>query len=465
MGSEADFRDSGIEILENLLADAEQGDAAESVLFDSVTHLPRLNILLKDIQAKFHEHDQVGILSLNISPFIKLEEMFGWETYDSVLLTIAETLREIKTERLRDGDTVAELSMSGNSFVFVLSSPRFNRYVTYDDLDMLRGRIYKDLDSRLAAKFPGELVEQFGCFIGCSVITNDPDVGLDHQILRGLHRAYSDAFQERERGIRARMSRLEEIIDQGRITSVYQPIVDLKTEEILAYEALSRGPEGEFAKPEYMFKIAQECKLLWKLERLCRSRAIEGAAALPDDCFLFMNIEPDSVFDPKLPDVFKGNFLAKRVVLEITERAVVGDYVLLKKALNVIREIGLHIAIDDVGAGYAGLRLIGEVEPRFVKLDMNFTRGIEKSEINRQLVKVMVYLAETIGTALLVEGVETDEELAVMRELGVRYAQGFLFGRPEAEPRPVDFKKLKRIDAKQAMEKTAARKAVGRARR
>lgn len=465
MGSETDFRDSGIEILENLLADAEKGEVAESVLFDSVTHLPRLNILLKDIQAKFQEHDQVGILSLNISPFIKLEEIFGWDTYDSVLLTIAETLREIKDERLRDGDTVAELSMSGNSFVFVLSSPRFNRYVTYDDLDMLRGRIYKDLDGKLAAKFPGELVEQFGCFIGCSVITHDPVVGLDHQILRGLHAAYSDAFQERERGIQARMLRLEEIIDQGRITSVYQPIVDLKTEEVFAYEALSRAPEGEFAKPEYMFKIAHESKLLWKLERLCRSRAIEGATALPDDCFLFMNIEPDSVFDPKLPDAFKGNPLAKRVVLEITERAVVEDYVLLRKALNFIREIGLHIAIDDVGAGYAGLRLIGEVQPKFIKLDMNFTRGIETSEINRQLVKVMVYLAEAIGTGLLVEGIETDEELAVMRELGVRYAQGFLFGRPEAELRPVDFKKLRKIDAKQAVGKTAARKAVGRARR
>ncbi len=437
------FRDSGIQLIQNLLAGTEEGRAdAEEVLFDSVTHLPRLHVLLKDLRSRIVKSNEVGILTLNVSPFVPLEDMFGWDAFDRVIVTIAESLQEIKEECLRDSDSVAELSMNGNSFVFLLSAPRYNQFIAYKDLAALRGRIYTTLQEKLAKGFPPELVSQFGCFIGCTVIPRHPGARMDRVILRALDRAYSDAFQERERGLNERVTRLNEIIDRGQMTVVYQAIVDLKEEKIFGYEALSRGPEGEFANPEYMFEIAHEANILWKLERACRQLALDTASELPEGCTLFLNIEPGSVFDPELGELSTAGLSPRRVVLEITERAAVKDYGLFRQALDLARGIGLRLAVDDVGAGYSGLRLLSETQPDFIKLDMNFIRNIQDKAVNRALVGVIAQLAETLDVVLIVEGVETREELEIIRAVGIRYAQGYLFSRPQPGFAEVKFEQL-----------------------
>ncbi len=424
-----------LRILEHLLTGAPDGElaAVESMLFDPVTQLPALHLLLQRIHSSLHERNQVGLLTLHVSPFTKIEELFGWDTFDEVLRTVTALLQDIKRETLRESDSLAELSMSGGNFVFVLSPPRYNRFVSYDDLDRLRQRIQALLRGKLAERFPPEVSAQFGAFVGCVVVNRDPGVSINRLILRALDAAYTDAYLERERETQARKAGLEQVIAQRAILSVYQPIVDIQERRIVGYEAFSRGPQGDFATPEYLFKLAYETKLLWQLERLCREQAVARLSDLPAGRLLFLNVDPESLFDPELGRWCQAHALGGRVVLEVTERAGVGDYKLLRRALELIRSLGLQLAIDDVGSAYSGLRMIAEVRPDFVKLDMGLARGVHDDLVRQEIIGAIGAFAERIGSPLIAEGVESREELDALPSLGVRYVQGYLLAKPASE--------------------------------
>lgn len=175
---------------------------------------------------------------------------------------------------------------------------------------------------------------------------------------------------------------------------------------------------------------------------MCHALALDCASKLPEGCTLFLNIEPGSVFDPELDKLSTVGLSPRRVVLEITERAAVKDYGLFRQALDLARGIGLRLAVDDVGAGYSGLRLLSETQPDFIKLDMNFTRNIQDKAVNRALVGAIAQLAETLDVVLIVEGVETREELEILRAVGIRYAQGYLFSYPQPGFAEVKFAQL-----------------------
>ena len=438
------FRDSGLQILDQLLlaSDTATRAAVEQLLYDPVTRLPRLHLLLQSAHAALQDRSHVGILTLNVSPLVKLEEMFGWDTFDDVIRTVAQALLEIKQECLRESDFLAELSVSGNSFVFVLSPPRHKPVTAYEDLGLLRGRISTSLQQKLREQLAPRVASQFGCFIGCAVVNRDPNVRIERLILRALDQAYSDAFHEREREVSARRDSLVDLIDQGRIHTVYQPIVDLRERSVLGYEAFSRGPAGEFEDSEYLFKMAYETQLLWKLERRCRAVALKGASVLPRDRLLFLNIEPESLFDPELNQWKASADLVGRVVLEITERSAVRDFGLFRRALDRVRSTDFQVAIDDVGKAYSWLRLIPEVQPSFIKLDMAITANVADDRLARELIRMIAGFAETVRIPLIIEGVETPAELARVRDLGIRFAQGYLFAHPAPEFLEVDFRRL-----------------------
>lgn len=432
------------QILEQLLVGTadEQRAEVEGVLFDPVTHLPTVHLLLKQIHATLQERGQVGILTLHVSPYVKIEELFGWDTFDELLRAVAEFLQEVKHDSLREGDFVGELSMSGGSFVFVLSPPRYNPFVQYDDLDRMRNRIRQQLLDKLEERFPEELVRQFGCFVGCVVVNHEPNVPVGRLIMRALDAAYTDAFQEREREFQDRKAGLLQIIAGRQIRSVYQPIIDLAEQWILGYEAFSRAPEGPFANPSYLFTIASEMKVLWQLERLCREQAVARLPELEPDQLLFINVEPESIFDPELRRWSREAGLEGRVVLEVTERSGVEEYILFRRVLDVIRSVGLRVAVDDVGSAYSGLRMIAETQPDFIKLDMGLTRGMRDETVRRELVSTIADFSTRVGTPLIVEGVEEPADLEVLRTIGVRYVQGYLFARPAPHFAQVDLSQV-----------------------
>jgi len=230
-------------------------------------------------------------------------------------------------------------------------------------------------------------------------------------------------------------------VDAAFIQPHFQPIVDLRERRPIGYEVLSRGA---FASPQALFDRARELGVTWELERACRLAALSRIAALSQEMrasmLFFLNVDPDIFDDERFVRGFTLAFLREHgidqtnIVIEITERASVADYGRFEAVIRHYASQGFSIALDDFGSGHSGLVTLISCVPNYLKLDMAVTRGIDRGAYKQMILKSMVALAENIGAELIAEGVETWGELTTLVRYGVRYAQGFLLGRPQPLP-------------------------------
>jgi EAL domain-containing protein (putative c-di-GMP-specific phosphodiesterase class I)/GGDEF domain-containing protein len=236
----------------------------------------------------------------------------------------------------------------------------------------------------------------------------------------------------------------DRLLKEGRVRTLFQPIVSLSDGSVLGYEALSRGPIGtRLETADALFSTAAERGVAAQLERICRFRAIASASSLPAGCYLFLNISP-RVFEERNEALSgeggeRSRLPQERIVLEITEKQAIADFELFKRALQHYNRQGFKVAIDDAGAGHNSLRAVTEVRPHFIKLDMALVRDIDRDRAKNALVTAIIMFARRIDAKVLAEGIETVEELATLIEIGVEYGQGFLLARPSsvfADPKP-----------------------------
>jgi EAL domain-containing protein (putative c-di-GMP-specific phosphodiesterase class I)/FixJ family two-component response regulator len=228
--------------------------------------------------------------------------------------------------------------------------------------------------------------------------------------------------------------RIDRILDgHDELATVFQPIVDLETGRIVGLEALSRfKPEPVFG-PDVWFAEATLLGRRSQLELAAVQAAVSRLAEIPPDVFLSVNVSPEVVASSVLRQALDP-IRADRLVLEITEHAAVSDYPKLRSAITLFRNRGVGIAIDDAGAGFASLRHILQLTPDFMKLDIALTRGIDTDRNKRALAAALVTFAKEIEATIIAEGIETSEELTVLRGLGVTLGQGYYLGRPGALP-------------------------------
>jgi EAL domain-containing protein (putative c-di-GMP-specific phosphodiesterase class I) len=230
-----------------------------------------------------------------------------------------------------------------------------------------------------------------------------------------------------------------------RIAMAFQPIVDLRTGRPWAYEALVRGAEGESAAT-VLAQVTAENR--YAFDQQCRVAAIEGAVAaglLETDARLSINFLPNAVYSPKaciqltLRTAQATGLPTDRLMFEFTENEEMDDPAHVMNIVETYRQMGFTTALDDFGAGYAGLGLLARFQPDVIKLDMALLRGIDASEPRRLIVDAMVGLCRKLGVAVIAEGIETRGELDAVRALGVELVQGYLLAKPafRALPEPV----------------------------
>ncbi|HEY0961406.1 MAG TPA: bifunctional diguanylate cyclase/phosphodiesterase [Pseudomonadales bacterium] len=236
-------------------------------------------------------------------------------------------------------------------------------------------------------------------------------------------------------------SLVRDIIEGERVQAVFQPIIDLKKRAILGYESLTRGPEGtSLFKPLALFEAATRLGLESELEIICRKNSIRAFARQGLDAKLFLNISPEALTNPGFK---KGKTLRyleefgispERVVIEVTEQHKTRGYRMLAEALAHYRSMGFTVALDDLGAGYSGLRLWTEVLPDYIKIDKHFVRQLHNDRIKSSFVASLFRMASASNCQVIAEGVELEDELKVLQKIGITYVQGYYFARPDAEP-------------------------------
>lgn len=216
----------------------------------------------------------------------------------------------------------------------------------------------------------------------------------------------------------------------------FQPIFDLHRDVPFAYEALVRGPEGQGAG-WVLAQVTQDNR--YAFDQACRVAAIrQGVAAglLDTDARLSINFLPNAVYSPQacirltLSTAAECSLPADRLIFEFTENEQL-DPGHVRGIIDAYRALGFATALDDFGAGYAGLGLLADIATDLLKIDMALIRGIERDQRRCRIVAALVRLCEDMGTGLIAEGIETESELAVVRDLGIRYVQGYLIARPE----------------------------------
>ena len=234
---------------------------------------------------------------------------------------------------------------------------------------------------------------------------------------------------------------LDKILVHGRLVTLLQPILDLVEGKVMGYEALSRGPsDSPLHAPQALFRVAESHGLLPTLDWACVRMALKTFARLNLSGRLFVNLSPRSLLDASFaPDAVLATLAdvgmaSNQIVIEITENASALDYGELRQAVSKLRAEGIEVAIDDLGEGFSSLRLWSELKPAFVKIDKHFIADINQDPHKIQFVRSIKQLAEGAHSCLIAEGVENQSELAVLKDLGIRYVQGYLIGRPSPVP-------------------------------
>jgi len=226
------------------------------------------------------------------------------------------------------------------------------------------------------------------------------------------------------------------VLDTRDVKVVYQPVVDLRTKRIFAYEALVRSKSSDFDSPMSLFAAAVQHSCTGELGRIIREMAVAGCPTHP----LFLNIHPAELNDKFVvqPDdpIFQHS---EDVYLEITEGVPLSHFRLCKSILSEVRGRGVYLVVDDLGAGYSNLRYIADLHPRVVKLDRDLVAGLRTGTRMFKLVSAIVVLCRELEAMVVAEGIETVEELEAVQEAGARFGQGYLLARPAFPPPPVSW--------------------------
>ncbi len=238
------------------------------------------------------------------------------------------------------------------------------------------------------------------------------------------------------------------IIGEQRVTPLFQPVVDLRSAELIGYEGSIRGPSDSYLHaPEKLLKAAREFGVAYEMEMLCWSTIVSAFQRLKLAGNLFISISPDAILlnnfrmphaTPRCLPSFE--LAPSRIVIELSDNDFghdIVDWNALCESLNVYRSEGYRIAISDLGDWYLGMRRWSELRPNYIKIDRHFIQNVDRDPIKAQFVRSVLAIAEKTHTDVLADGIETQDEMAIVQGLGVHYGQGFYIGRPTSQPSAV----------------------------
>ena len=407
----------------------------KTLLFDPVTELPTLPVILDALRDRLLDSRDLAVLYVDVEQYSHIEETYGWEVFDGLLGDTAKALRRMVGTIFATEDFVA-VNRTGGSDFYVLTSMEAGDGAAAR-LQRKARQVEESLRGTLDEAFSARIHKRIGVFVGHAVIRANPQMRVERLVYRALREAVTVATtKERERqGLLH--NAFNEILRKRRIRTVYQPIFDLNTMELFGHEALTRGPlDSPFESPDLLFQFAGEHEATWELEQLCLESSARHYQSTPES-LLFLNVEADSIellSTRGLQALSPLLNVRRQVVLEVTERSAIRDIPVFREALGMLREHGFRIAIDDAGSGYASLQSIAELRPNFLKVASTLVTGLHQDTIKRDVVEMLVTLSRRIDALCVAEGIETPEDLEECRRLGIPYGQGFYIGVPEEVP-------------------------------
>ena len=409
-------------------------------VLDANTGLPTLSAVLDDVRRLMEERGTLALLYIDLGGEGQLEALHGWQAYDEVVRGFARALLSLKTEGVLGArDVVAVMGVRSDKFLVFMRS---GEATDAGSMDTRVKRLREKLEEALPGSVPEALRPHLDFHEGYAVMYRDPMLRAERSIHRALDEAMFMSLRHRTREEDRRAQGLDQMIGRRGVVTLYQPIMDLNTLEVLGHEVFSRGPAGgPFEDAEHLFALAERTGRLLDLERLCREQALSSVSRhLKPGAKLFLNTSARALGDPA---VAGAEFVRQAeqhgldrhdIVLEITERMAVEEREPYRELLRHLKREGFGIAIDDMGAGYSSLQALVDVEPDYLKFDISLVRQIDRNVIKRSLLETLVDLSAKIGARVIAEGIEIEPELNTLREMGVPLGQGRYLAPPVILP-------------------------------
>ena len=407
---------------------AELSRLARAALTDNLTDLGNHRAYREDMQHLFASHPDksIALAIIDIDELKLINETSGHLEGDRVLTAFASILR---TGKLFDHI----YRLSGDEFAVIL--PQMTLGEATSAMEQLRLEVEQGLSGAtvsigLACTLPGEIESE--------LLQEQAHLAVTEAKRRSHNTVVTfEAIRESVSLIApAKVQALHRLLNERHVNVAFQPIWDLEQDRILAFEALTRpSADYGFSGPQEVFDIAEKIGRAHDLDYLCVQTILARAAELPSDALLFLNLTPQTLDHEVLTGailleaVFSAGLTPERVVLEITERSVVRLDVVVREAQK-LRELGFRLALDDTGAGNAGLEMLSQLEVDFIKID----RGIVVKSLSdvsaRAIFTGITNMARQMNSYVIAEGIEDAEMLDLVQQVGAQAVQGYLLGRP-----------------------------------
>ncbi len=397
---------------------------------------PTFRDISHQIGAMLREHGGLGAVLVDLGPLASVERSLGGEAYQTLRSHIDPLMAELK-DRFRQGDLLTRDEREGDRFLLFMGGRRYGAPAfVASDLRKLAERVEEFLSPRIGRLTVAYMRERPSIDVGYGFVVWSPLENEERQILRLIEEASVGADLRRRLREREEREWLQEIVYNRQVWTAFQSIVEIETRQVMGWEGLSRGPRGSDVElPMVLFGRAARYGLIEELERSCRRQAFVDWEVFGAPGRLFLNTVPATVRDTSFLGRGVLDYLGPRlsprfVTLEITERQVIENLNLYREAMQAFLDLGFSFAIDDLGSGYSGLETVAALKPSYLKIDMGLVRDVHQKKVTQQVVKAILEMGVGVGATVIAEGIQTREEADALRALGVRFGQGYLFGRP-----------------------------------
>ena len=411
----------------------------ERLVYDAITGLPVHPFEDPDSASSVERIDHIGVIYLQIGKFFGFEELHGWERYDKILLAVADGVREDAASSPLC-DSILSIRFSGADGFYVLfdlPTPSRRHSVV---LEEEAARFQANATSRLREIFGATTGNLMTVHVSSLTALDNPRARPSRHLIRTLAEAARIVTQKQTREKSDLYEELKGIIGEKRLKAAFQPICRLADGGIMGYEALIRGPQSSaLERPSALFAVSHQNEMGVELESLCLETIFSSLPRAVAAGRLFVNASATLLRHPVFLNTRNLTAINKShpdVVIEISEKEVVGDYATFRGILDSLRGAKLKIAIDDAGSGYSGLETILYLRPDYIKLAESLVRNLETDPIKREIIASLVSIGRRIHATLIAEGIERDEELQALLGLEVEYGQGYLLGRPSFQIPP-----------------------------
>jgi len=390
------------------------------------------------LAAPFAATGAAAVFVIRMPLLSDIERSYGPVAFNKVTGALFGAVQQFAGSKFSSDEYVVDSTSQSEEVVVIVIRPRGKGDFYSHELPQITRDLTEYIEgqsSRIVYPFGTELA---GFVAGHAVTIHNPCLRADRQLLNALENARMDAELSAQLRKREIGQLFLGLVLGEQVHCLYQPIVEIQSGGIYGYEALVRGPRSaKWQSPSMLFRIAEEHGLAFELDCLCRKAALKGFSAnLRPEHKLFLNCLPSAIHDPSFSEkhlrqtLESGGLKPSDLVLEVSERESIRNFSIFRDIRERYRSLGIKVALDDTGAGYAGLEAVMQLAPDFIKVDISLVRSVDRDLGRRVLLQALRDISEVIGAQVIAEGIETERELETLCKMGIPFGQGHLLGRP-----------------------------------